>query len=143
MQLQDMPTETYSLCSSCSSGKDKFNLTHGSILGISHDFFNVLAFRHQARHPTLRNSYFVGASVHPGTGVPIAIAGSRLVTETVLEDLGVSLPATYTAKEAAATNRLDVRHPVAWSHRMEEIGPKLVYVLVGVLLAYVWLQSRF
>ena len=26
-------------------GKDKFNLTHGSILGISHDFFNVLAFR--------------------------------------------------------------------------------------------------
>jgi phytoene desaturase (3,4-didehydrolycopene-forming) len=27
------------------SGRDKFNLTHGSILGISHDFFNVLAFR--------------------------------------------------------------------------------------------------
>lgn len=26
-------------------GKEKFNLTHGSILGISHDFFNVLAFR--------------------------------------------------------------------------------------------------
>jgi hypothetical protein len=27
------------------TGRDKFNLTHGSILGISHDFFNVLSFR--------------------------------------------------------------------------------------------------
>ncbi len=27
------------------SWRDEFNLTHGSILGVSHDFFNVLAFR--------------------------------------------------------------------------------------------------
>ncbi|KAJ9112872.1 hypothetical protein QFC19_000427 [Naganishia cerealis] len=31
--------------------KEKFNLTHGSILGISHDFFNVLAFRTSALRP--------------------------------------------------------------------------------------------
>lgn len=49
--------------------KDKFNLTHGSILGIVHDFFNVLSFRHQARHQKLKGAYFVGASAHPGTGV--------------------------------------------------------------------------
>ena len=52
-----------------SVGKEKFNLTHGSILGITHDFFNVLAFRHQARHPSIKGAYFVGASAHPGTGV--------------------------------------------------------------------------
>jgi len=52
-----------------SLGKEKFNLTHGSILGITHDFFNVLAFRQQARHPSVKGAYFVGASTHPGTGV--------------------------------------------------------------------------
>nr|XP_031860064.1 uncharacterized protein CI109_004427 [Kwoniella shandongensis]KAA5527136.1 hypothetical protein CI109_004427 [Kwoniella shandongensis] len=75
--------------------KDKFNLTHGSILGITHDFFNVLAFRQQARHPTLKNAYFVGASAHPGTGVPIAIAGARLCTLAILEDQKQSLPDSY------------------------------------------------
>lgn len=112
-------------------------------MGISHDFFNVLAFRHQARHPTLKNSYFVGASVHPGTGVPIAIAGSRLVTETILEDLAVPLPATYTTSVKPADSAIDMRHPVALKHRMEEIGPKLVYALIGVLLTYLWMQLRF
>ncbi|KAK6910688.1 hypothetical protein I203_104720 [Kwoniella mangroviensis CBS 8507] len=76
--------------------KDKFNLTHGSILGITHDFFNVLSFRQQARHPSLKGAYFVGASAHPGTGVPIAIAGSRLCTQAILSDLSIPLPHTYT-----------------------------------------------
>jgi phytoene desaturase (3,4-didehydrolycopene-forming) len=49
--------------------KEKFNLAHGSILGITHDFFNVLSFRPQSRHPSIKNAYFVGASAHPGTGV--------------------------------------------------------------------------
>ena len=49
--------------------KERFNLAHGSILGITHDFFNVLSFRPQSRHPSIKNAYFVGASAHPGTGV--------------------------------------------------------------------------
>lgn len=51
------------------TGKEKFNLAHGSILGITHDFFNVLSFRPQSRHPSVKHAYFVGASAHPGTGV--------------------------------------------------------------------------
>jgi len=51
--------------------KEKFNLAHGSILGITHDFFNVLSFRPQSRHPSIKNAYFVGASAHPGTGVSV------------------------------------------------------------------------
>ena len=53
--------------------KEKFNLAHGSILGITHDFFNVLSFRPQSRHPSIKNAYFVGASAHPGTGVSFFI----------------------------------------------------------------------
>ena len=38
------------------AGKEKFNLTHGSILGITHEFVNVLWFRHQARHPRVKQA---------------------------------------------------------------------------------------
>ncbi|KAH7126568.1 phytoene dehydrogenase [Dendryphion nanum] len=65
--------------------KDTFNLDRGAILGLSHSFFNVLGFRPKTKHPTIRSLYFVGASTHPGTGVPIVLAGAKLVSEQVLQ----------------------------------------------------------
>nr|XP_019044479.1 hypothetical protein I302_06390 [Kwoniella bestiolae CBS 10118]OCF23409.1 hypothetical protein I302_06390 [Kwoniella bestiolae CBS 10118] len=104
--------------------KEKFNLTHGSILGITHDFFNVLSFRQQARHPSLKGAYFVGASAHPGTGVPIAIAGSRLCTQAILSDLSIPLPYTYT-------------HPLSLVNRSNPLNtiapPTVLYTLEGLL----------
>ncbi|TKA58665.1 Phytoene desaturase [Friedmanniomyces simplex] len=40
----------------------------------------------------IRGLYMVGASAHPGTGVPICLAGGRLVAEQVLGDLGMVVP---------------------------------------------------
>ncbi|KAK1054159.1 ATP-binding cassette transporter CGR1 [Friedmanniomyces endolithicus] len=40
----------------------------------------------------IKGLYMVGASAHPGTGVPICLAGGRLVAEQVLGDLGMSVP---------------------------------------------------
>lgn len=125
-------------------GKDKFNLTHGSILGITHDFFNVLSFRHQARHPSISGAYFVGASAHPGTGVPIAIAGSRLCAEAVFADLGMPLPDTYRPLEREPKSQLDVlqsRKPLyvleAWIDRnfpyfVGGLLASLVFAVLGV-----------
>ncbi|KAI1114675.1 phytoene dehydrogenase [Nemania sp. NC0429] len=70
----------------------KFNLDKGSILGLSHSFSNVLAFRPRTRAEGFRNAYFVGASTHPGTGVPIVLAGSKITTEQILEDMGRPIP---------------------------------------------------
>ncbi|KAI0405546.1 phytoene dehydrogenase [Xylaria palmicola] len=70
----------------------KFNLDKGSILGLSHSFFNVLAFRPRTRAEGFRNAYFVGASTHPGTGVPIVLAGARITAEQILDDAGVTVP---------------------------------------------------
>ncbi|KAJ9117681.1 hypothetical protein QFC24_006395 [Naganishia onofrii] len=120
--------------------KDKFNLTHGSILGISHDFFNVLAFRHQARHPTLANTYFVGASVHPGTGVPIAIAGSRLCTEAILSDLGRPLPPSYTAIPEPKQGMLDVKEGPRVQDLLEDWAPRIAWMLVGIIA---WIVYSF
>ncbi|KAE8149550.1 hypothetical protein BDV25DRAFT_130257 [Aspergillus avenaceus] len=64
----------------------RFNLDRGAILGLSHSFFNVLCFRPQMKHPRIGGLYFVGASTHPGTGVPVCLAGSKLVTRLIVQD---------------------------------------------------------
>ncbi|RDW74099.1 hypothetical protein BP5796_07541 [Coleophoma crateriformis] len=74
------------------SWEETFNLDKGSILGLSHSFFNVLAFRPKTKHPQVRNCYFVGASTHPGTGVPIVLAGAKITTEQILSDFGMYIP---------------------------------------------------
>ena len=72
--------------------ESNFNLDKGSILGLSHSFFNVLAFRPKTKHPEIKGVYFVGASTHPGTGVPIVLAGAKITTAQILEDKGLEVP---------------------------------------------------
>jgi phytoene desaturase (3,4-didehydrolycopene-forming) len=64
----------------------KFNLDRGAILGLSHSFFNVLSFRPSIRHFGIQGLYFVGASTHPGAGVPVALSSAKIVAENVLAD---------------------------------------------------------
>ena len=72
--------------------EDKFNLDKGAILGLSHNFFNVLWFRPKTKAPELEGTYFVGASTHPGTGVPIVLAGAKITAEQILGDVGLRSP---------------------------------------------------
>lgn len=68
---------------------EKFNLWKGSILGLSHNIPQVLYFRPSTRSHLFKNLYFVGASAHPGTGVPIVLCGAKLVEKQILEDQGI------------------------------------------------------
>jgi phytoene desaturase (3,4-didehydrolycopene-forming) len=74
------------------SWKEKFNLDKGAILGLSHSFFNVLSFRPKTRHDKIRGLYFVGASTHPGTGVPICLAGSKIVSQQICHQHDMEKP---------------------------------------------------
>ncbi|OCF30664.1 hypothetical protein I316_07712 [Kwoniella heveanensis BCC8398] len=116
--------------------KDKFNLTHGSILGITHDFFNVLSFRQQARHPKLKNAYFVGASAHPGTGVPIAIAGSRLCTQAILSDLFMPEPNTYKSAQPDRQNSLDRIQSRSLLYTFENLFSATLPYLIGAVVTF-------
>lgn len=86
--------------------KRAFNLDRGAILGLSHSFFNVLSFRPKTKHPSIKDLYFVGASTHPGTGVPIVLAGAKLVTEQVLTHLGLKERIPKDAKEGIKTGQV-------------------------------------
>lgn len=74
------------------SWQQLFNLDKGAILGLSHSFWNVLSFRPSTKHPSIPRLYFVGASTHPGTGVPICLAGSKLTVEQILAAEKVDIP---------------------------------------------------
>lgn len=66
--------------------EEKLNLYKGSGLGLAHDINQVGAFRPNNKDEELSNLYYVGASTTPGTGLPMVIISSKLVTERIIED---------------------------------------------------------
>lgn len=66
----------------------EYGLARGAAFGLSHGFRQVGYLRPQNKAAKLDNLYFVGASTVPGTGVPMVIIGSRLVTERIVNDWG-------------------------------------------------------
>jgi phytoene desaturase len=65
-----------------------YNLTRGSAHGLSHKLTQMAYFRPHNRHKRYHNLYFVGASTHPGTGVPTVLVSARLTAQRILEDAG-------------------------------------------------------
>jgi phytoene dehydrogenase-like protein len=65
---------------------DGLNLAKGAAFGLSHNFMQVGYLRPHNRHRHYKNLYFVGASTHPGTGVPIVLISARLVTERIIKE---------------------------------------------------------
>lgn len=66
--------------------REKFNLDRGAILGLSHDFDNVLWFRPHMKHPAIQSLYFTGCSTHPGAGVPACLLSGKFVVQQIMED---------------------------------------------------------
>jgi phytoene desaturase len=67
--------------------RDELNLAKGSAFGLSHNFLQVGYLRPHNRHPRYGNLYFVGASTHPGTGLPLVLLSARLVEERIRKEM--------------------------------------------------------
>lgn len=63
--------------------ESRFNLYRGSGLGLAHNMMQVGAFRPRNYDEVFRNVFYTGASTVPGTGLPMAIIGSRLTLERI------------------------------------------------------------
>ncbi len=117
------------------SWKDTFNLDKGAILGLSHSFFNVLSFRPSTQHPTINRLFFVGASTHPGTGVPICLAGSKVTSEQVLKAYGLEVPwekqGKVDTKDKKDIDRVHILPLLSNVHIA-------VLVLILVLVSWMW-----
>ncbi len=86
----------------------RLNLTKGAAFGLSHNFTQVGYLRPHNRHARYRNLYFVGASTHPGTGLPIVLLSAKLTTARVMRD-GKIAPAEG---RVAGVKDLAVDHPL-------------------------------
>jgi phytoene desaturase len=66
---------------------ERHNLAKGATHGLAHTLSQMGWLRPRNRHHRFRNLYFAGASTHPGTGVPTAMASGRLAARRVVADL--------------------------------------------------------
>ncbi len=66
----------------------KFNLYQGSGLGLAHGLSQVGGFRPSNKDEEFKNLYYVGASTTPGTGLPMVVISSKLVSERIKQEHG-------------------------------------------------------
>jgi phytoene desaturase len=65
--------------------RDAFGLYRGSGLGLAHDLNQIGGFRPKNYDEEFKNLFYVGASTVPGTGLPMTVISSKLVTERILK----------------------------------------------------------
>jgi phytoene desaturase len=66
----------------------RYNLENGSAFGLAATLFQSGPFRPTIRSARYPNLFHVGASSHPGGGVPIVMLSGRLVAEAVEREFG-------------------------------------------------------
>lgn len=116
--------------------KTKFNLDKGAILGLSHSFFNVLSFRPSTRHSRIGQLYFVGASTHPGTGVPICLAGSKVTTEQILDDFKMAKPWLSQLQSKVEVKEIDKIQHLPLLSNFHAVIIALAFILAFVLYKF-------
>ena len=92
--------ESHIKCETCFtplSWRKRYNLVKGSTHGLCHNLMQLGYFRPGNRHHRYHNLYFVGASTHPGTGLPTALVSARLAAQRMVED---SIPSVRTRVHA-------------------------------------------
>ena len=72
------------------SWRKRYNLMKGSTHGLCHNLTQLAYFRPRNKHSRYHNLYFVGASTHPGTGLPTAMVSGRHAAHRILDDLRVN-----------------------------------------------------
>ena len=65
-----------------------FSLHRGSGLGLGHRLSQVAWFRPSNRDEEFQNVFYAGSSTVPGTGVPLAVISSKMVTERIDQTYG-------------------------------------------------------
>lgn len=94
-----------------------------------------------SKHLNVKGLYMVGASSHPGTGVPICLAGGRLVAEQVLGDYNLEVP-WRTKSDDKPKSRLDQVNKPLWRDSWQEwlsmaLALAIVPWLALLALAYI------
>ncbi len=69
------------------SWRKRYNLMKGATHGLAHTLTQLAYLRPHNRHPLYHNLYFVGASTHPGTGVPSSLVSGRFAANRLMDEV--------------------------------------------------------
>jgi len=92
----------FEICYTPQDWKKRYNLTKGSAHGLSHEILQMGYLRPKNQHARYHNLYFVGASTHPGTGLPSVLVSAKHVSDRILETVDVPQPSLFPAVPAPA-----------------------------------------
>ncbi|KAI5364574.1 Putative amine oxidase, phytoene dehydrogenase, bacterial-type, carotenoid/retinoid oxidoreductase [Septoria linicola] len=109
-------------------------------LGVVGRAAEVIIDAFRGRSKDVKGLYMVGASAHPGTGVPICLAGGSLVASQICEDYGVPVP-WKASVEVESKGKLDKLDRPMWLDSWEQWVSILIYLLVAIF-AWLWVKFR-
>ena len=66
------------------------NLARGSNFGLAQNFWQIGPFRPQVTDPEVKNLYWCGASIQPGTGVPTVMLSAKFAVEAIQATVSLS-----------------------------------------------------
>jgi phytoene desaturase len=66
----------------------QFGNLRGEAFGLSHNLWQIGAFRPQNQHARYKNLFFVGQSTHPGCGLPMGLISAECVVERIVSTQG-------------------------------------------------------
>ncbi len=64
---------------------ERYNIKFAATFGLAHNLMQSAFFRPSNRDLRHKNVYYVGASTQPGGGLPVVIAGSRIVADMITD----------------------------------------------------------
>ncbi len=95
--------------------RSRYNLVKGASYGLSHTFLQTGYLRPRNRHSRYHNLYFVGASTHPGAGMPTVLLSAGHTTERILQDTGAPQPASGRHSTSSTPTHFKITKPGAQS----------------------------
>lgn len=66
--------------------ENDLSLEYGSTFGLAPTLMQSAFFRPQNKDPKIKNLYFVGASTHPGSGIPIVLFSANNLVQRIIEE---------------------------------------------------------
>ncbi len=77
----------FEICLTPEDWQNHLNLTFGAIYGLHHNLAQLGYLREGRQHKKIKNVYFVGASNHPGSGLPTVLLSSRFTSQKILSQI--------------------------------------------------------
>lgn len=64
----------------------QFHCWQGAAFGLAPSYLQSVLFRPQLKHKGIEKLYFVGSSIHPGSGISIVMKGAKLTAQQIILD---------------------------------------------------------